>query len=51
MATGEGGIGAGEGPIATKVAALLSTAPLAANALRRDTLVSTTRTANTKVRM
>ncbi len=45
-----GGIGAGDGPIATSVPVLTPTR-LVVTAFRRETLASTTRTANTKVRM
>lgn len=51
IAEARGGSGAGDGPIANKVpVALISTLP-GAIALRRDTLASTTSTANTKVRV
>jgi hypothetical protein len=52
MATDDpGGSGMGAGPIATNVAALFAVPAFAAIAFRRDTLASTTNTANTKVRM
>ena len=46
-----GGSGIGDGPIATNAAALFAVPAFAAIAFRRDTLASTTKTANTKVRM